>query len=137
MEKKQLDHGQLELRSNRPLLDKGSDNFDFFPTLNKLTGETPMNLAAQSGQLNVIEHYLNKLPGDKNPKRMSNDDIQDHTPLHSAASFGHLKIVEAISEKILDKNPRDIHGLTPLHYAAANGSLPSHSIVSPNYSKFN
>ena len=35
-----------------------------------------MNLAAQSGHLDVIEFYLDKLPGDKNPKRLSNDEFE-------------------------------------------------------------
>ena len=35
-----------------------------------------MNLAAQSGHLDVIEFYLDKLPGDKNPKRFSNDEFE-------------------------------------------------------------
>ena len=41
-----------------------------------ILGETPMNLAAQSGHLDVIEFYLDKLPGDKNPKRLSNDEFE-------------------------------------------------------------
>ena len=35
-----------------------------------------MNLAAQSGHLDVIEFYLEKLTGDKNPKRLSNDEFE-------------------------------------------------------------
>ena len=44
--------------------------------LASILGETPMNLAAQSGHLDVIEFYLEKLPGDKNPKRLSNDEFE-------------------------------------------------------------
>ena len=91
-----------------------------------------MHLAAKYGKLNVIEYYLNKLQGDKNPKRVSNDEFKDQTPLHSAAQSGHFKIVEAISREVLNKNPRDIHGLTPLHYAASVGNQFGYS-ENPGY----
>ena len=35
-----------------------------------------MNLAAQSGNLDVIEYYLNQLSGNKKPKRLSNDEFE-------------------------------------------------------------
>ena len=44
--------------------------------------------------------------------------------MHSAAFSGHLNVVQAISKYVQNVNPADIHGLTPLHYAASNGSIP-------------
>ena len=91
-----------------------------------------MNLAAKYGHLNVIEYYLNKLDGDKNPKRVSNDEFQDQTPLHSAALSGHLIIVRTISREVMNKNPRDVYGLTPLHYAASYGSYDIVAYITEN-----
>ena len=96
------------------------------------TGETPMNLAAKYGHLNVVEYYLTMLPGDKNPKRVSNDEFQDQTPLHSAARSGNLQIVQAISRKVSNKNPTDVHGLTPLYYAASVGNYDIVDYITEN-----
>ena len=43
------------------------------------------------------------------------------TPLHSAATIGHLPICKLIIEFAMDKNPRSRNEVTPLHIAAANG----------------
>ena len=48
-------------------------------------------------------------------------DIRKITPLHKAAEHGLEEIVQIILDGVLDKNPKDSYGRTPLHYAAANG----------------
>ena len=45
-------------------------------------------------------------------------DTERHTPLHQAASYGHLPICKLIIENISDKNPANDDGGTPLHFAA-------------------
>ena len=40
------------------------------------------------------------------------------TPLHLAASNGHLDVCKHIMEKSANKNPRNNDGETPLHLAA-------------------
>ena len=46
-----------------------------------------------------------------------------YTPLHIAASNGHLEICQIILEEVDDKNPVTDNGLTPLYLAANNGHL--------------
>ena len=48
------------------------------------------------------------------------------TPLHLAASNGHVKICQLIMEHLSDKNPANdywLGGFTPFHEAAKNGHL--------------
>ena len=42
-------------------------------------------------------------------------------PLGYASLFGQLEAYKLIVEKFKDKNPKDSHGVTPLHQAAVNG----------------
>ena len=64
---------------------------------------------------------------DKNPK-----DNNGWTPLHYAASNGHLAICQLIMENIEDKNPKENNGWTPLHSAAWNHSQqPNKCLVNP------
>ena len=54
-------------------------------------------------------------------------NFKGQTPLHLAASNGHLKICKILFEKFLDEyydfelEPKDDKLWTPLHYAAQNG----------------
>ena len=87
-------------------------------------GENVMMWAAEKGQVEIVNFYLEKLKDDKNPPRISTDEFNGRTPLHHAAQFGKLEVVKAITQVLDDKNPRDVHGLTPFHMAALNGHLP-------------
>ena len=55
---------------------------------------------------------------DKSPR-----DNNGRTPLHVAASNGHLDVCKYIMEKIQDKNPRDNSGQTPIDKAHAKNHL--------------
>ena len=48
-----------------------------------------------------------------------NDD--DETPLHRAASYGDLAVFKVIWTLAVDKNPKDNNGMTPLHISCQNG----------------
>ena len=106
-------------------------------------GRTSMHWAAEGGQVEIIDFYIDKLD-DKNPalnesiqsnlikiRRFNFDEFKlnsipvfDYmTPLHSAAQRGHLEIVKAITNVLIDKNPKDAHGYTPLHAASSFGHL--------------
>ena len=43
--------------------------------------------------------------------------------LFSAAKYGHLELCKVIVEKTENKNPQDLWGDTPVHYAFKNGHL--------------
>ena len=106
-------------------------------------GRTSMHWAAEGGQVEIIDFYIDKLD-DKNPAL--NESIQSRlinmrhfnfeelkpnsisvfdkmTPLHSAAQRGYLEIVKAITNVLINKNPKDAHGYTPLHAASSFGHL--------------
>ena len=85
-------------------------------------GVTPMILAAQLGQTDIVKFYIKKLQN-KNPPQISNDRFAGRTPLHQAAEYGHLNVVKIIANSTSDKNPKDVHGITPLHMAAGQGHL--------------
>ena len=85
---------------------------------------------------NVVSDYISCCVGasiDRNPYGLTlnyfkaeltenyNGSEHNHTPLHSAATIGHLPICKLIIEFAMDKNPRSRNEVTPLHIAAANG----------------
>ena len=52
------------------------------------------------------------------------NDVRKNTPLHKAAEHGLEEIVEIMLNEysyLIDKNPKDSYGRTPLHLAAAAG----------------
>ena len=46
--------------------------------------------------------------------------VADRTPLHEAASWGHMEIAELLIGKGADVNVKNGFGQTPLHWAAGN-----------------
>ena len=110
------------------------------------TPSGPLHIAASVGNLEIVEFIFQKCEIEKNfIESYSNFNVgirtlQDsknprnhwgETPLHYAASKGHLKVCEYIVDKVEDKNPKDINGRTPLHYAAFNGYLQVYSLIMP------
>ena len=64
-------------------------------------------------KLDLCRNIINSV-NDKN-----HVDTEGHTPLHQAASYGHLPIIcILIIENISDKNPANDDGGTPLHFTA-------------------
>ena len=83
-------------------------------------GETPMHIAAQYGQLEVVKLLMDEdYDISKQPRNLYYD-----TPLHYAALNGRLEVVEFLmKQKNIENEPRDQSGQTPLHAAAKNGHL--------------
>ena len=82
-------------------------------------GETPMHIAAQYGQLDVVKLLMDEeYDISRQPRNLYND-----TPLHYAALNGRLEVVEFLVKQDIEKEPRDQSGQTPLHSAAKNGHL--------------
>ena len=109
------------------------------------SGLTPLHLAASLGNFQIVEYILQKCElenlsvkyyksnlgvimkqDNKNPRNEWNE-----TPLHFAASKGHLKICKYIVGKVEDKNPKCMNGRTPLHYAAIKGHLEVCLLIMP------
>ena len=59
-------------------------------------------------------------------------DWLGNTPLHKAATGGHLAICELIIDNLTTKNPEDFNGITPLHWAAHNGHLSICQLIMKN-----
>ena len=81
-----------------------------------------------SGEVNLKCFYTLLNIKNKNPKttyaHYLRHDQGGETPLHLAATNGHLEICKLIVENMDeqgDKNPKNNFGNTPLHYAAADG----------------
>ncbi|CAJ1330462.1 unnamed protein product [Effrenium voratum] len=103
-------------------------------------GCAPMHFAALNGKLEVVRyllevgaerdkanHDLAERPPDEEPEPSDNYDIvrwyveDQHTPLHAAASFGHLRVVRYLLEAGVRKDPGNYVGRTPLHLACGGG----------------
>ena len=94
---------------------------------------------------NVISDYIScrvDSTAETNPYGLTLDDFKAElkenyignydtlfTPLHSAATIGHLPICKLIIEFALDKNPRCRANVTPLHIAAANGHFEIYKLI--------
>ena len=105
-------------------------------------GSTALHLASKHGHVEICESIVKHLE-DKNPKCI----YTGTTPLHVAARFGHVRVSELIINHIDDqqrsipfinlydnlvddeKNPRDVNGWTPLHYAAEFGHTKTSKMI--------
>lgn len=68
--------------------------------------------AAKSGNLEAVKKFLQENPALLNAKTRQSD-----TPLHWAASCGHVEVVRFLLSKLPDVNAKNITGSTPLHMA--------------------
>ena len=68
-------------------------------------------MAARDGSSEICELILKNIQckGCKNPK-----DNSGTTPLHLAAENGRVGLYQLILKHAEEKNPRDIHGRTPI-----------------------
>ena len=88
------------------LLDLGLDK-----DAKDLYGNTPLNLAAFRGTLDLVKFLLEK-GADKEAK-----DNNGNTPLHKAAKRRKVNVVKLLLEKGADKEAKDNNGNTPLELA--------------------
>ena len=59
-------------------------------------------------------------------------NIDNFTPMHLAARYGHTSVVKVILEKVKNKNPSNRGWDTPLHFAARYGHLPIAKLIVEN-----
>uniref|UniRef100_A0A6C0IET9 Uncharacterized protein n=1 Tax=viral metagenome TaxID=1070528 RepID=A0A6C0IET9_9ZZZZ len=82
----------------------------------RLSGETPIHMAASNGHIPVIEHLLNIGNGDINT-----EDKQGRTPIYYAALYGQIHVVDFLLGRGIDINQVYKDGDNLLHQVAWNG----------------
>ena len=79
---------------------------------------TPHHVVAAYGSKELYEYIANKTGQiDNRTSRLEN------TALHYSAEFGNVGVFQFLIENSDDKNPRNIDGITPLHYAARQQNI--------------
>ena len=109
-------------------------------------GNTPLHWALESGNLTSGSVIMANV-GDKNPVNKAGKtpmdltknyyvDSKGTTLLHLAALTGDYNLFQGIFVKVCvkaeDKNPADIHGNTPLHWAVESGHLAISNLIMKN-----
>ncbi|KAM9937644.1 hypothetical protein OXX80_002812 [Metschnikowia pulcherrima] len=69
-------------------------------------------VAAADNQVEIVEKYLTSNEFSANAK-----DANGYTPIHAAASYGHLDLLKMLVSNGGDINIQDNEGDTPLHHA--------------------
>ena len=80
---------------------------------------SPFHLAASFGNLELykwMEEKCRELPLIESFEHMN-------SPVHMSADNGSLEIIKYLLKKLVNKNPRNKKGATPLHFAARNGNF--------------
>ena len=79
----------------------------------------------------VCELILNNAEAteDKNPFTCLQTATFGGSPLHVAATYGHLEVCKLILQHVQNKNPAASNGWTPLHSAAQMGPVSEHLLI--------
>lgn len=88
------------------------------PVNEKHVGQTPLGLAAEMGNAEIVRELL-AAGANPNARR----EVSFHTPLHDAAAGGHREVVEELLRASADPNLPGCYGETPLHLAVAHRHL--------------
>ncbi|XP_038056878.1 transient receptor potential cation channel subfamily A member 1-like isoform X2 [Patiria miniata] len=87
---------------------------------------TPLHLAASQGSLPIVKLLLSP-PGSE--KTLTMCDVEMMTPLHRAAMFDHVDVVDFLIAQGADMDVVDKHGCSPLLRAVSRGSFRSVSLL--------
>jgi ankyrin repeat protein len=87
------------------------------PAMQDKWGRTPVHWVAKEGNLEALQALL-QLGGASDPALKLVDEDQ-RTPLHIAAAFGHVPLVETMVARGADVSAVDAIGSTALHMAAS------------------
>lgn len=102
------------------------DNPQILQLIDEAKKKSPLHRAASSGNIYTIKYILSGEYNSYTPK-YAIDERDDHlnTPLHEAAAFDQIEVIELLVAKGADINATDMNGDTPLHKAVAYGSTKS------------
>jgi ankyrin repeat protein len=75
------------------------------------SGQTPLNIAAKLGHLQIVQYLLKK------DCLINLCDNDENTPLHNACFMGHYDIVKTLLDYKASTNLENNSGLIPLNYA--------------------
>ncbi|XP_022097081.1 transient receptor potential cation channel subfamily A member 1-like [Acanthaster planci] len=90
---------------------------------------TPLHLAASQGSLPIIKLLLSP-PGSE--ATLSMCDVEKMTPLHRAAMFDHVDVVEFLIAQGADMDAVDKNGYSPVLRAVSRGSFRSALLLNKN-----
>ncbi|KAL4713431.1 hypothetical protein ACJJTC_010416 [Scirpophaga incertulas] len=115
------------------LMDRGAD-----VTIRNIKDESALDLAAQYGRLETVQHLLCVMPMLVEPFKLpvSRTKVFTSTPLHRASKFGRKEVVSALLAAGIDPNVRTING-TALHEAACFGKASVVRILLANGADIN
>ena len=94
---------------------------DFKVVGKKVRGATPIHLAAFFGLKKTIEKMLKRNPSLIN--KTNKEGLSSNTSIHTAAIYGHLKIVTYLADFTDNPNSKGNNGNTPIHFAAFTDHL--------------
>ena len=95
------------------LIEKASLDMD----AKDIRGRKPLHIACEENQLPVIHYFIKKLNITDPPQNFESN-------IHVATETGNFNSVQYLIEKLgIDKDDRDINGVTPLHLACRYGFL--------------
>nr|WP_253309278.1 ankyrin repeat domain-containing protein [Rickettsia endosymbiont of Ceutorhynchus assimilis] len=77
-------------------------------------GKTPLHFAAQEGNLDMVQFFLNR------GANIKAKDMYGWTPLHFASAYGKFDVVKFFLDSNINIRAKDRYGDTPLHLAAQN-----------------
>ena len=86
-------------------------------TTNK-QGQTPIHFACQEGRTDIVQYLIEECAIDRNCI-----DIEENTPLLSAAMNGQIAVIEYLIKQGSDPLQQNIYGHTLAHCAALKGHL--------------
>ncbi|XP_072017055.1 transient receptor potential cation channel subfamily A member 1-like [Amphiura filiformis] len=87
---------------------------------------TPLHFASSQGALNTVKLLIN---ADKKLRTLKMRDVQNMTPLHKAAMFDHMHVVEYLLDMGAELDAIDKNGRTPLLLSTSRGAWRTASFL--------
>lgn len=85
---------------------------------------SPMHLFAKFGSLEAMYYCLRLKVSPNFKTSIAYDEYPSATPMHIASGYSQLEMCKfLLTSSLTDINCRDLHGNTPIHYAAVAGSV--------------